>query len=182
MQLKLVEPEARQALSKLENTLVTGALATGDAERDNWRTPGYILEAVKAFWGTAWRDPCPADPRFDAFDMAWVPCDRLFINPPFSEYLRWAEHFARMRCDQIWLGHHSHDTQWFKTLLHYSSAVLLLKKRVSFIDPLSGEPSASSTPGKCQSLLYKGDDVEGFYNAFKHLGSIVTVFAPREEA
>ena len=101
----------------------TGAAATGENWRDNWQTPPEILDRVNEFWPSGWLDPCPPDPTFDGLKKKWA--QQAFINPPFSQYLKWLLHGLTQKPEQIWIGHHSHDTQAGRLLLNASRAAIL---------------------------------------------------------
>lgn len=72
-------------------------------ENDYWQTPQYILDKVNEFWPGGWFVPCPVnhsttlartalDGRFNKWPA------RCYINPPFSQYLKWASH-GRLQLD-----------------------------------------------------------------------------------
>lgn len=154
----------------------TGATATGENWRDNYRTPPEILDRVRLIWPDYF-DPfpiailIPLPEPWDGFSSEWDSC--AFINPPFSKYKQAVQHGLTQPTEQIWLSHTNHDTSWWKALFEASSAVCLLHKRVKFIDPRNGIQTRSTAIGKCQSVFYRGDDVEAFARAFEDIGFIV---------
>lgn len=97
------------------NTMVMGAKAGGKSEKDNWQTPPYILDVVRAFYGGEFFDPCPVNADFDGLEVKWP--DKVYINPPFSQYAAWASYGSLQRGEKIWMCHHNHDTQWFDKLI-----------------------------------------------------------------
>jgi len=155
-------------------TTAMGVKATGEPERDLWQTPSYILFAIRSFFPRMF-DPCPSGYTLDAFreDAPLLEGLQLYINPPFSQYLKWAKHFAPMPHEQIWMMHHTHDSQWSRLLWDRASAACLLKKRVHFINPETGQRSQRTAYGKCQTLLYIGERNSAFQKAFRELGRIV---------
>lgn len=161
------------------NPMQMGAKAKGDPIADQWQTPPEILDAVRAFYGGEFFDPCPAKPDFDGLAVKWQP--NAFINPPFSQYKQWSWHGKFQPRPQIWLCNQNHDTEWYDNLITGASALCLLMDRVVFIDPRTGKPAADKNGrpqtaiGKCQTLVYAGDDVKGFYEHFRPLGKIVEV-------
>lgn len=159
----------------------TGALATGENWRDHWKTPPHIIEAINQMWPDGWHDPCPANPQHDALsdECDWNAGGPLYINPPFSQYRAWVDKWTNeARPEAIWLCHHSHDTSWFQGLTSgepENTAICLLRGRLRFIDPRTGDPSASTAIGKCQSLIYYGR-MEGhrrFFETFSPLGLVL---------
>ena len=156
------------------NSMVMGAKAGGKSEKDNWQTPPELLEVITEFFPGVMFDPCPANPSFNGLSMPWT--RDVYVNPPFSQYLDWAEHGIKQDTDhQIWMCHHSHDTRWFKTLMQRASALCLLSKRVKFINPETGK-SAGTAIGKCQSLIYIGHSPDHFCEWFASVGLTVEVF------
>lgn len=161
-----------------------GSQQTGEKWRDFYQTPGYILDAVKNFYGGEFFDPCPVNPTFDGLSTVWQP--NSFINPPFSDYKSWVTHGLKQSTPQLWICNHNHDTAWFRLLLDYSIAMVLLQKRVKFIDPLTGTPSASTAIGKCQtiilidshnSLISRERSRSRLYKSFKDLGTIAVDYS-----
>ncbi len=134
--------------------------------KDGWMTPPYILERINAMW-VIWFDPCPVSPIEDGLTGSW--CDHTYVNPPFSQYPAWATHGLRQPGAKIWMCHHSHDTRWFQLLMTKMTAICLLTERVRFIDPATNQPAGTAI-GKCQSLIYHGEEVEKFREIFSKIG------------
>ncbi len=156
---------------------------------DDWITPPYILDAVDKFYENIWSDPCPVGGREKFLSVysvnpaanheAWR-CNKLYINPPFSEYVDWAEYGVKFinetnysKPQQIWMMHHDSSTRRMKILLEHASAVCLLHERVKFIDPVTGEASKNSDKAKSQTLVYLGYRPNEFRRNFSHLGTIL---------
>lgn len=141
---------------------------------DYWRTPNYITDAVNELWPDGWMDPCPANPKIDGMSYNW--CQPAYINPPFSNYLKWAE-WGQYHCtnEQLYICGHDHSTKWFKTITQSASALCLLSKRVRFIDPVTG--LEGKAPSQCHTLIYchgiNKDNTERFEQVFSKLGIIV---------
>lgn len=135
---------------------------------DYWRTPGYILGAVDAMWPDGWFDPCPVNPEFDGLTIKWP--EKCYVNPPFSQYKEWAWHGFACGFEQIWIMDHDHSTERMQTL--FPGAMLcLLRERVAFIDPVTGNPKNAQP--RCQTLIYRGNDPQRFAQCFSPLGFIV---------
>lgn len=157
-----------------------GARATKDPTKDNWITPPYILEIIDRFYGKGtWVDAAPIGPIADSLSQTWA-AERIYINPPFSQYEAWAKHglasLTHYKQEQIWICHHGHDVKWFRFLLAKASAMVLIDHRVKFIDPVTRQPSENSAYGKCQTLLYIGWRPQVFMEAFSPLGYVTEVF------
>lgn len=140
---------------------------------DYWQTPKYITDAVNELWPAGWMDPCPANPKIDALSYNW--CQPAYVNPPFSEYKMWAIGGCYQNVEQVWIMHHDHSTERFRTLCIGATAMCLLFERVCFIDPITGE--SGDSPAKCQTLIYRpstrADNTQRFKETFKRLGFIV---------
>lgn len=140
--------------------------------KDCWQTPKKIKERVWAFWGGNVHDPCPVNPDFDGLAYKWG--RQTYVNPPFSEYLTWAKHGVRQSREQIWMCDHDHSTERFQILVP-GSTLCLLHDRVAFVHPETGEPIKGNP--RCQTLIYRGDDVKRFKEYFQDLGLIVEAVA-----
>lgn len=140
---------------------------------DSWQTPRSILDAVDALWPDGWFDPCPANPGFDGLSVEWR--KHSFINPPFSEYLKWVEYGLTQKGDQLWVCHHDSSTKRMR-LLFPGAALCLLSKRVKFIDLETGKPRGTD-PAKSQTLIYRGEYPLSFAKRFQHLGPIYGAYS-----
>ncbi len=151
-------------------TLKEGAKATGEAWRDNYRTPAYIIDRVNAVFPDGWLDPCPENPLPGMDGLGMYSFQNRYVNPPFSQYQKWVDHWLYQPGEQIWICHTNNSSGWFKQLMAEASALCLLFKRVIFIDPRTGEPCKNSSYGKSQSVIYVGDRPEVFIGEFSKLG------------
>ncbi|HWT40366.1 MAG TPA: hypothetical protein VN081_03830 [Dongiaceae bacterium] len=160
-----------------EKLIKQGAKATGISEKDNWRTPQYILDLVDRFYCRhPWFDPCPVDPQFNVFDVDCNnPTHLMYVNPPFSLYLDFVNHLLPWGGEQIWMMHHDHSVKRQKLLMEKASAMCFIKHRVRFINPVTGEPSKSSAIGKSQTLIYIGARSAEFIDVFSALGPCLEV-------
>lgn len=166
-----------------------GANSTKEEWRDNWQTPKYILEAVNKFWQPRkypdrhdWYDPCPIGHIEDGLSKDWP--ERVYVNPPFSQYLEWAkkgiqeftkkEHSDQFWPEQIWIMNYDSSTTRQKILMQHAKAVCMLDNRVQFIDPRTGEPSKGQA--RSQILLYLSPWTyycADFRRSFEHLGKVL---------
>ncbi len=139
---------------------------------DFWQTPEYILERVRAMYPNYF-DPCPPKPGKDGLGLFWD-WDGVFVNPPFSQLARWVDYGLDQPREQIWLTHHKHDTKWCQKLVKASTAFAMLKKRVKFIDPATGQPRSTQFDQR-QTLWYLGNRGDDFKAWFKDLGFVVNI-------
>lgn len=145
-------------------------------ENDYWQTPQYILDKVNEFWPEGWFDPCPANHEIDRLHRIWP--EKCYINPPFSQYLKWAQHGRLQPLGQIWMMDHDHSTKRMQLLMP-GAVLCLLHDRVIFIDPKTGKPAVNKktgkkqTPPKPQTLLYRGNEPARFKQVFQSIGHVV---------
>lgn len=151
--------------------LVTGDKATGEKWRDNWITPDYIKDLVRACFGTDFFDPCPENPTKDALTIPWEPFS--FINGPYSEFKagKWLDHGLQQPSPQIWLAFSNTETVWWQRLAKSSTAICFVKKRIRFIDPRTYEKSEK--PTQASTIFYRGDSPYSFKRHFDDMGIIV---------
>jgi len=135
--------------------------------KDNWKTPPWLLTLITEFYEGGWFDPCPDNPTFNGLAIKWPA--KTYINPPFSQYLKWAQHGFVQPLEQIWMCDHDHSTERFKTLLP-GATLCLLFDRVAFIHPETNK-SISSNP-RCQTLIYRGNNVGRFKQVFGQKGLV----------
>lgn len=131
------------------NLIVQGATQTKNPDKDKWKTPDYLLRLHDQYF-----DPCPDEPDFNGLQVSWG--DKAYINPPFSQYLKWANYGigTQTNTEQLWICHHNHDTRWFAKLMERATMICALNNRVHFVDPITNLPSESTAIGKCQSIIY----------------------------
>lgn len=155
-------------------TMKMGVKQTGENIRDNWQTPNYIMERVNEFYRGDYFDPFPPSPLVDAMISPWEE-KNLYLNPPYSrlpEIIKLSQWRGKT---SIWLTHHNHDTVWFNHLAEQCLAQCLLRKRVKFVNPSTGN-SKSTAIGKCQTLTLISPYaiyLDRFHTIFSDLGRIV---------
>lgn len=136
---------------------------------DYWQTPPELIAKIDEFYEGEWFDPCPADPGFDGLAMPWPP--KVYVNPPFSQYKKWAEYGRLQPLEQLWICHHDSSTERMQ-LLFPGATVGLLLDRVSFIHPETGKPKGTDI-AKSQTLLYRGNHPGRFRRVFQDIAWIL---------
>jgi hypothetical protein len=114
---------------------------------DTWCTPRLILDCVSDLFGEFY-DPCPQGwniSRGDGLSVEWL--GPAFVNPPFSKVADW----ARVAIEQaaggkkiVFLGASRTSARWYGNLWDHSDAVVLLRKRVKFLDPATDKEAGSA--------------------------------------
>jgi len=125
--------------------------------RDDWQTPRWLLDALRAELGPIGLDPCgaPNNPT-DANECWWGSgLERdwrapflffggwVFVNPPFSgrQGMAWARKAveeARRCVEIVLLLPSSTNGQRFRFLMHEVNAVAHFCPRVAYVDPSTG--------------------------------------------
>jgi phage N-6-adenine-methyltransferase len=150
--------------------------------RDFWRTPPTLVIAVAAELGgpfgldaaSAGDDavaPCWLTPDDDALVASWaVACHpehrRAWCNPPYSRVaggaggaglLAWVEAGVRARDEGLvvaMLVPPSTSTRYWRLAFEEAAEILLCSKRVSFLDPNTGEPERGNR-GDSAILIFR---------------------------
>ena len=118
-------------------------------ESDNWWTPEYILDVVRAVLGPIPLDPCTdkSNPtkassfltvEDNALQRMWaVP---YFCNPPYSQASKWIEYALMQYVPGLLLVPADTSTKMVQALMRHHFCCFLAK-RPKFIDPKTGNPS-----------------------------------------
>jgi len=97
---------------------------------NNYATDEYILDMFDG-----WFDPCPLDknPKIDGLQIEWK--DKTFVNPPYSEPLRWVRKAIKENMDRkliVMLLRMDTSTRWFKELQEAGAKFLWFSGRLQF--------------------------------------------------
>jgi ParB family chromosome partitioning protein len=159
---------------------------------NEWYTPTKLIELAREAMGGIDCDPATselANETVKATKIFTVDDDgraqewtgRVWMNPPYAQPLMgdFAEAVsAKYESGEITqaciLVNNATETQWFQRMCGAASAVCFPKSRIKFLDP-QGNPGA---PLQGQAIVYMGDSVEAFNDAFKSEGR---VFVPCSE-
>jgi len=159
---------------------------SGDNE---WYTPAKHIELARGVMGGIDTDPATSElanrtvqaetiftAENDGRAQTWR--GRVWMNPPYAQPLM--SDFAEAVSSKFESGeieqacilvNNATETKWFQRMLEASSAVCFPKSRIKFIDP---EGNASGAPLQGQAIVYMGDRVERFKEAFSPEGMVLT--------
>jgi hypothetical protein len=158
---------------------------TGMAALDTtWQTPPELLEPVRAYFGgqipfdpaTAEGNPTGAEVHLVAggLEADWSEHRGVYVNPPYGRVLReWLakiEHEARGGSQIITLLPAARWEQaYFQSMCVEAEAMCLIRKRVSFIRPSTGD----RVSGNPYANLFLGFNVDllAFLTSFKSVGA-----------
>lgn len=145
-----------------------------------WYTPRHIIDCALDVLGTIDLDPCSnskADPNVpakthytkddDGLKQTWA--GRVYMNPPYGREIgSWVQKLhdayqTQQISEAIALLPARTDTQWFRTLQPYLKC--FIAGRLKFGDAQNSAPFPSV-------VVYLGDQVDRFADAFQPLGDI----------
>jgi ParB family chromosome partitioning protein len=157
---------------------------TGNNE---WYTPAPYIEAARAVLGAIDLDPASCleanaiigastfyTLEQNGLEQTWR--GRVWMNPPYAQPA--IEYFAAKYADSvrgrlvtagIVLVNNATETDWFRQLGDVSTAVCFPTGRVRFWSP----DRESAAPLQGQAVLYAGDQLEAFREAFSPFGVVL---------
>ena len=123
------------------------------SNRQNWRTPHWLFNAVQVRFGLAFNVDAAADrdnrlcdrfySRANPFVENYKPLegDVIWCNPPFNKKKEFLQCFIeKVKAPSVVLLPSDTGASWFHYGLKNASQVVLMEGRVSFIDPVSDKP------------------------------------------
>ena len=154
---------------------------------NEWYTPSKFVDLARTVMGGIDTDPATSEVANktvqaaliftadnDGREQEWR--GRVWMNPPYAQPLMsdFAEAVSRKyesgEIEQACiLVNNATETQWFQRMLAVSTAVCFPKSRIKFMDP-QGNPGA---PLQGQAIIYMGDSVEAFREAFDAEGVVL---------
>lgn len=174
---------------KLPDVVVPNNVHVSKNSGDNeWYTPSLHIELARTVMGGIDCDPATSEianrtiqaktiftAKDDGRSQKWM--GRVWLNPPYSnplmgEFIELAStKFEAGEIEQACvLVNNATETKWFQRMLEVASAVCFPKSRIKFLDPDGGR---TNSPLQGQAIVYMGDNVDAFYNAFSAEGKVL---------
>lgn len=179
---------APEQIKEVAQEVVKRAHVANNSGNNEWYTPSKFIEAARAVMGSIDTDPATSEianrtvkatniftAEDDGRTQTWA--GNVWMNPPYAQPLMgdFAEAVsAKYEAGEInqacILVNNGTETQWFQRMLSASSAVCFPKSRIKFLDP---EGNASGAPLQGQAIVYMGDNIEEFKEAFSPEGKVL---------
>lgn len=127
--------------------------------KDEWRTPPEWIELFARCLGHIGLDPCYSyvqgvhyrpfagltwGKRNDALSRSsaeWSAHGPIYCNPPYSDVMPWVAALESVTQPWILLVNTSSSARWWHRAGEISDWMAFPKKRIAFIDPVTGRPS-----------------------------------------
>lgn len=155
---------------------------TNNSGENEWYTPAVYVEAARKAMGSIDLDPASSDmanevvkaaryctAETDGLSYEWG--GNIWMNPPYSSDL--VGRFISKLVDErdnyeqaVILVNNATETEWFRRLISIASAVCFPYGRIRYYSP-NGK---NNSPLQGQAIVYVGDDVESFFDAFSEIG------------
>lgn len=155
---------------------------------NEWYTPPEYIAAARAVMGDIDCDPASSElaneivgatTYFTVEDdgLAWDWQGRVWMNPPYAQPA--INQFCEKFADDYRLGvmsqgcvlvNNATETRWYQRLLEHAAAVCFITGRIKFID-CNGE--ATGAPLQGQTILYFGENIDGFAREFSKFGKVL---------
>lgn len=156
-----------------------------NAGENEWYTPAEYIDAARVVLGAIDLDPASTatanevvgavsyfDADHDGLSEQWH--GNVWMNPPYAQPLvgqfcdKLGNEYAANRVTQaITLTNNATETDWFQRLANLGSAVCFPDGRVKF-----WHPERKSAPLQGQAVLYLGENVGAFGDAFGGFGTV----------
>lgn len=162
---------------------------SNNSGNNEWYTPPEYIEAARIVMGDIDLDPASSDAANevvkaeqhftvvdDGLSRDWS--GRVWLNPPYAQPLisdfsqKLADEYARGGVlEACVLVNNATETEWFATLVEHAKAVCFPQSRIRFWGP----DNEKGAPLQGQAVLYLGENVDGFRDAFGGFGWIAEV-------
>ena len=176
--------------NELRNTQKNHVHVTKNTGNNEWYTPRGIVIAAKTAMGSIDCDPASSaianrvvqatryfTKEQDGLTQQWH--GNVWLNPPYAQPL--IAQFAKEVVIKCWAGefqqacilvNNASETRWFQDLLCVASGICLPRGRIRCVSPDGHKQGA---PLQGQAILYIGDNLQRFADAFANLGAILSV-------
>lgn len=177
-----------ESMREVAQEAVKRAHVANNSGNNEWYTPARHIELARTVMGGIDTDPATSEianrtvqaaqiftAEEDGRDKVWQ--GRVWMNPPYAQPL--ISDFAEAVASKFEAGeieqacilvNNGTETQWFQRMLSCASAVCFPKSRIKFVDP-DGNPSGAPLQG--QAIIYMGDNVSEFSEAFGQEGAVL---------
>lgn len=180
-------PRFRDAYNEIAHAGASKAHVSQNTGNNEWYTPVEYIDAARTVLGAIDLDPASTAEankivqartfytlQQDGLAQPWR--GRVWMNPPYAqpaiEYFaaKFAESVAAREVTAgVVLVNNATETDWFRRLSDVASAVCFPSGRVRFWSP----DRESATPLQGQAILYAGDELATFRQAFEPLGVVL---------
>ena len=182
------EPKETQTPKAIVQEVLKRPHVSFNSGNNEWYTPVNIIEAARVAMGSIDVDPASNDiaqqtvkagtyytAETNGLDKEWV--GNVWLNPPYASDLigKFIDKLVSEKKNYnqaVVLVNNAKETEWFNKIVSISSMVCFPKSRVKFYMP-DGKTGA---PLQGQAVLYIGDNTDRFYEAYKEIGWVATLY------
>ena len=182
------EPKETQTPKAIVQEVLKRPHVSFNSGNNEWYTPSNIIEAARTAMGSIDVDPASNDiaqqtvkagtyytAETNGLDKEWA--GNVWLNPPYASDLigKFIDKLVSEKKNYnqaVVLVNNATETEWFNKIVSISSMVCFPKSRVKFYMP-DGKTGA---PLQGQAILYIGDNTDRFYEAYKDIGWVATLY------
>lgn len=182
------EPKETQTPKAIVQEVLKRPHVSFNSGNNEWYTPSNIIEAARMAMGSIDVDPASNDiaqqtvkaetyytVETNGLDKEWA--GNVWLNPPYASDLigKFIDKLVSEKKNYnqaVVLVNNATETEWFNKIVSISSMACFPKSRVRFYMP-DGKTGA---PLQGQAILYIGDNTDRFYEAYKEIGWVATLY------